>query len=105
MNEDFLNCLGLCRKAGMISWGHDSCADAIKKRKVKMILVASDASDRIKKEFIKSSQDEKTDIVFLSETMEEMNNHIGVFAGIFTVNDEGFYKLLKKKKYQGEATE
>lgn len=105
MNKDFFNCLGLCRRAGLISWGHDSCADAVKKHKAKMILVSSDASDRIKKEFFKLSKGENTDIIFLSETMKEMNDHLGVLAGVFTVNDEGFYKLLKKKKYQGEATE
>lgn len=95
MNSNFSNSLGLCRRASLLSWGHDTAIDSIKKKKAKWIIVASDASDRIKREFKKYSDEEEIEILFLDETMNDLQKSIGVKTGVITINDEGFVKLLK----------
>ena len=38
--------LGLCMKAGKISFGTESCIDMLNKRKAKLIILAKDSSER-----------------------------------------------------------
>ena len=46
-----LGMLGLAAKAGKITFGADSCKEAIMKNKVKLIILAQDASERTKTKF------------------------------------------------------
>ena len=96
MNDNFFGILGLCRRAGKLNWGRDTAKKAVRSHKAKLILLASDVSDRIKREFKNLSEDENIEILFLEETMETISKSVCVNAGVFTVNDEGFAKLLKK---------
>lgn len=98
MNRDFFNTLGLCRRAGFISWGHDAALDSVKRHKAKLCIMTSDASERLKKEFERASQFDgmEVEIVYLQETMDDMRSAIGVRAAVITVNDDGFVKLLRK---------
>ena len=96
MNDRFFDTLGLCRRAGRLSWGRETSKESIRSHKAKLILVTSDASNRIKREFEALSQTEKTELIFLEETMQKIKSSIGLAAGVVTVNDDGFAKLLKK---------
>ena len=96
MNDNFYNILGLCRRAGRLSWGRDTCKESIRKQKAKLIVIASDISERIKKEFCQLSEQENIEILFLEEDMSRVGKSVSLTAGVFTVNDEGFAKLLKK---------
>lgn len=96
MNDNFFGTLGLCRRAGKLSWGRETAKQSVRSHKAKLILLASDISERIKREFKMLSEEEGVEIVFLEETMQTLAKSVGVNAGVFTVNDEGFAKLLKK---------
>lgn len=96
MNDRFFDTLGLCRRAGRLSWGRESAKESIRFHKAKLILITSDASERIKREFGNLSEAHEVEIIFLKETMQEIRNSISVAAGVVTINDEGFAKLLKK---------
>ena len=50
-SEKICGLLGLATRAGKTVFGTESCMSAIEKRKVKLILLASDASDRTKTNF------------------------------------------------------
>ena len=96
MNDRFFETLGLCRRAGRLSWGRESSKESIRFKKAKLILVTSDASERIKREFQALSENENVEIIFLEETMQKIKDSISVAAGVVTINDDGFAKLLKK---------
>lgn len=96
MNDNFFGTLGLCRRSGNLSWGRETAKQSVRSHKAKLILIASDISERIKREFKILSEEESVEIVFLEETMQTLAKSVGVNAGVFTVNDEGFAKLLKK---------
>lgn len=46
-----LSMLGLARRAGALSMGHDMAEKAVYASKAKLLLFADDASERVKKEF------------------------------------------------------
>lgn len=96
--SNFYNLLGLARRAGKIGWGHDAALIAIKQRKAYLCVLTSDASERLKSEFIRACSFEGRQIPVqeVEKTMDEMKGIIGVKAGVLTVNDEGFAKSLNK---------
>lgn len=96
MNDRFLNLLGLCRRAGKLSLGHDASFGSISKSKAKLCLLSSDASDRLKKEFLRSAtfEDRKLEVVELDYTMEQIQFAIGSKVAVMTVNDKGFARKL-----------
>ncbi len=98
MDSKFYNLLGLCRRAGKISWGHDAALDSIIKNKANYCLMTSDASARLKNEFIKACSYNGRNLPLdeIDRTMEEMKKIIGVKAAVITVNDAGFAERLKQ---------
>ncbi|MBE6783659.1 MAG: hypothetical protein E7536_06570 [Ruminococcaceae bacterium] len=94
----FFNLLGLARRAGKISWGHDTALFAIKSGKAKLCILASDVSERLKNEFSRECtyNGRNIQIIELEKTMEDMNLVIGVKTGVMTVDDDGFVNSLKK---------
>ena len=98
MNLDFYNTLGLCRRAGFISWGHDAAIQSIKSNKARICIITADASDRLKKEFERTVEYYKSSIpvIFIDDDMDRMRDAIGLRTAVITVNDEGFTNLLKK---------
>ena len=51
MNRKFLDLLGLCRRAGKLSGGHDAAFGAIQHGKAAACFLTADASERLKAEF------------------------------------------------------
>lgn len=98
MESNFYNILGLARRAGKIGWGHDAALGAVKYGNAYLCILTSDASERLKNEFIRacSSEGRNVPVQEVEKTMDEMKGVIGVRAGVLTVNDEGFAKSLNK---------
>ena len=98
MDSNFFNLLGLARRAGKISWGHDTALNAIKSKKAHLCILASDVSERLKNEFRRECtyNGRNTEIIELDKTMDDMKSVIGVKTGVMTIDDEGFVKSLKK---------
>ncbi len=96
--SNFYNILGLARRAGKIGWGHDAALGAVKYGNAYLCILTSDASERLKSEFIRacSSDGRNVPVQEVEKTMDEMKGIIGVRAGVLTVNDEGFAKSLNK---------
>ena len=98
MDNKIFNLLGLARRAGKIAWGHDTALFAIKSKKAHLCIVASDVSDRLKREFSRECtyDGRNIKIIELDKTMEDMRFVIGVKTGVFTINDEGFAKKIEQ---------
>lgn len=95
MKSSFYGILGLCRKSNSISLGHDAVKLSLKSNKAYGLFFCSDASQRLKEEFSCLCQEERFVNIFnLDCTMYDIKNAIGFKAAVFTVNNEGLYKLL-----------
>lgn len=96
MNQQFLNLLGLSRKAGKLSHGHDASFGSISKRKAKACFLTQDASERLKQEFQRSCTYHGRNIPceVMDITMNDLNAAIGVHSAVITINDAGFASRL-----------
>lgn len=95
-NDKTLSMLGLARRAGKLSMGHDMALQALLKNKAKLILFCSDVSPRLINELNTTVEKHKinTAVVKTSYTMDEIYFSVGYRAGVITVNDENFSKRI-----------
>ena len=98
MESNYLSLLGLVKRAGMLEAGDEAVRAAITAGKVRLVLCASDASDRTRETF--SFIAESTGVAFISveETKEDIGNALGRRpAATVAVCDAGFAAALAKK--------
>jgi len=102
INNKVLGLLGLCTRAGKICFGTDACIDLIQKNKVKLVIVATDASDRTKRNFEFICKNNKTKIYFFG-TIEQISKAIGKNnKAVIGVKEENFAKQIEKIISGGE---
>lgn len=91
-----LSMLGLARRAGKLSMGHDMAQQAIINKKAKLLLFCSDVSPRLIKEFETTVEKHRINIEIIKTdfTLNEIHFGIGYKAGVFTVDDENFSKRI-----------
>ncbi|MCI9145106.1 MAG: hypothetical protein HFJ97_01940 [Eubacterium sp.] len=91
-----LSMLGMARRAGKLSMGHDMAEKSIKAHKAQMVLICSDASKRLVKEFERTLENFKHDIplIVADITINEIHFAVGYKAGIMTVDDVNFSKKI-----------
>lgn len=93
MKTKIANGLGLAQRAGKCVTG-DELLDAISKRKVSLVLLAKDASDRTKDQISKKCESKNIQIIDLlnkEEISQAIGKHNRVAVGI---KDVGFSKLI-----------
>lgn len=96
MNDKTLSLLGIARRAGKISCGHDAAVQSIVKNSAKLCLCCENASERLKKEMKHSCEYENKNIPFfeMKYQTETLSKAIGTKAAVITIDDEGFAKRL-----------
>ena len=103
MSDAFLNLLGLARRASRLSPGHDAALAAVLRRRARLILLASDASERLVREFVRAGE-ERIPILRLPYTMDQIDHAAGVRAAVLTVDDEGFARKLQELNNREETS-
>lgn len=99
MTDRLLSFLGICRRAGSVAIGHDAVKDAIRSSKAKLVLMASDASPRLEKEF--SNLGSSVEIIRLDRSMDDICKYIGKRAGVLAVTDGNMASAVIKKYEEG----
>ena len=91
-HSKLLSLVGLAKKAGRISIGHDAVLETIKKKKAIVILLASDASERLEREMQRELAFEKSDakLIRITHTMEEIGKALPKKAAVMSINDTAF---------------
>ena len=84
--------LGLARRAGRLSMGHDMAEKALVSGKAKLLIFAADSSERIQNEFehLISKKNIKVKVQKPDITMNEIHFACGYKAGVITVDDMNF---------------
>ena len=107
-NPKLLSLLGMCRRAGRLSCGHDAAIGSVRSKSAKLCLLSSDASQRLRNEIEREADFEGRAIPVrhLLSTMDEIGKATGLKSAVVTVNDEGFAKsMLGLLNTTGEVTE
>lgn len=91
-----LSMLGLARRAGKLSMGHDMAEQALLKHKAKLLLFCRDVSPRLIKELEMTTEKHSIDITIIKTDflMEEIYFAVGYKAGVMAVNDENFSRRM-----------
>ncbi len=104
MANDFLNLLGLAKRAGRVTTGEDMCKKAVQKGIARLIIIADDASDNTKKSITNSCKYYNVRYITAADKSE-----IGKFTGalsraVVSVNDDNFVRAIldRLEKSKGE---
>ena len=102
-NQRVFGLLGLCMKSGAIAFGTESCQDLIQKNKLKLVIVASDASDRTKRNF--NFLCNKNNINFLEfASIDELSKCIGKKnKAVFGIKNESLANQIYKTIIGGDV--
>lgn len=102
-NKKILGLIGLAARARKICFGADSVELEIKKKKVNLIMVATDASDRSKEKFKKLGENYNIPIILEGE-IEILSKAIGKSnKAIIGIEDVNLANEIQKIKNGGEV--
>lgn len=95
-NDKLLNLLGIAQRARKLSCGHDAAQSAIKHSHARLCILSSDASDRLKAEFIRACEadDRNIPVIETKYTMHELGYATSLRSAVITVDDRGFSKRI-----------
>ena len=103
INKKIIGLIGLAAKARNISYGADSVEIQVKKKKVYLIIVAQDASDRTKEKFKNISEKYKIPLMIVGK-IEELSKAIGKSnKAILGVENLNLSKEIQKINNGGEV--
>ena len=95
MENKVLNLLGLALRANKLVSGEDIVIDAMRKKKAKLVFLASDASPKTIDKFETKCFYYKVELNMMFNT-EELSKSIGKSRKILAIIDDGFYKSIKR---------
>lgn len=102
INDKILGLIGLAMKAGKVAFGADSVEDNIIKRKIKLVILSEDSSERTKNKFIDICKKNNIPIITygnidsLSKTIGKSNK------AILGIKDVNLAKSIKEKYNGGD---
>ena len=100
INNNILGLIGLAMKAGKIAFGADSVEESILKRKVKLVIVSKESSERTKSKFIKLCQNYNIPII-IDGNIDDLSKTIGKSnKAVIGIKDINFANSIQKK-YDG----
>ena len=100
INNNILGLIGLAMKAGKIAFGADSVEESILKRKVKLVIVSEESSERTKSKFIKLCQNYNISII-IDGNIDDLSKTIGKSnKAVIGIKDINFANSIQKK-YDG----
>ena len=102
-NNKVYGLLGLTAKAGKIVSGTDSCLEMITKKKVKLIIVAEDSSERTICYFRKKCEQYKINFYVFGKK-DELSKAIGkINKTVLGIKDKNFAETIQKKLNGGDV--
>lgn len=101
-NQKICGLIGLATKAGKIVAGTDACLQEIEKRKINIIMLANNASERTKNHF-KNKCKEANIQIYEGLSMEELSSCTGKSnKAVLGIKDKGFMQAIIKIINGGE---
>ena len=93
-NDRLLGFLGLARKAGKLAVGTAATEESIKRKRAKLVIIASDISAKSEKEIRFLCDKFGATAATAKLGIDDITQSIGTRAGILAVEDEGFAKAM-----------
>ena len=95
--KEIMGFLGLARRAGKLCCGHDAVIESIVKDKAELVILAHDASERLKNEIKHAANydNKNIDVIECEFLMQDFFSGIGKKSAVFSVTDKSFKEKLK----------
>ena len=95
--KEIMGFLGLSRRAGKLSCGHDAVIESIVKSKAELIVLSSDASERLKNEIRHAANygDRNIPVIESQFLMQDYYQGIGKKSAVFSITDKSFKEKLE----------
>lgn len=88
---------GFARKSGSLVTGYETCIQMIKRNRIKLLIVAEDASEKTKEKFQKLADHNQVEIHVFGKT-DELSAMAGLEnRSIFGLTDSNFAKAIVKE--------
>lgn len=99
MNDKFLSLLGMARRSGRVSLGHDAVINSIVRSRARLCVMSKEASERLQREIKHACTYENKNIpvIVTDYSLMELSSAVGSKAAVISVDDEGFAKALISK--------
>lgn len=96
MNSKLLSLMGLAKRANRASVGHDAVIEELRRKRLKLVIIATDASQRLEDEFRREKEMAGSDaeIIRIKQTMDEIRQALPSRAGVIGINDNGFARKM-----------
>lgn len=95
-NNKLLSLLGFAQKAGKLATGDETCEIYLRRKKVKLILLASDAAENTLEKWQRAGAVHKVPVYVIGDR-ESLSEAIGkVNRTVLAVLDSGFAKQMEK---------
>ncbi len=94
-DDKFLNSLGLARRAGKLSAGHDDVKYSLRNNKARVVVIAKDASARLAEE-MENLAGKKTKVIESEYSSGDFEAATGRKAVVYSVNDKNLCELVMK---------
>lgn len=102
INNKVLGLIGLAMKAGKICFGSDSVEENILKKKVKLVIVSIESSDRTKYKFVEMCKKNNIQII-IDGKIEELSKSIGKNnKAVIGIKDINFANSIQEKYNGGD---
>lgn len=103
INNKVCGLLGLAMRAGKISFGTEACVQEIEKNRIKLLIIATDASERTKMKLNSICNNKKIPILEIL-SIDEISKSIGKNnKAIVGIKDSNFSREIIKIINGGEA--
>lgn len=98
MNDKLLGLLGIARRSGQITMGHDMAMCSVMQGNAKLVLICNNSSQRLVGEFERATQvtNKGTKVLILPYSIDVMHKAVGYKAGVFSINDQGFATKMEQ---------
>lgn len=103
IDNKILGLIGLAMKAGKISFGADSVEENIVKKKVRLVILSEDSSERTKNKFIEICKKYNIPVI-IDGDIETLSRTIGKSnKAIIGIKDINFAESIQKKYSGGDV--
>ena len=103
INNKIWGLVGLAARARKICFGADSVEQEIKKKKVRLVLIAQDSSDRTKTKFQNLCKENNVECLIIGD-IDTLSKSIGKQnKAIIGIEEENIAKQIQKINYGGES--